>query len=38
MTKPTVDKTIVPNATMLDAYQLRYDQFRDNFPGWKTIQ
>ena len=38
MTKPTVDKTIVPNAMMLDAYQLRYDQFHDNFPGWKTIQ
>ena len=38
MTKPTVDKTIVPNATMLDAYQLRYDQFHENFPGWKTIQ
>ena len=38
MTKPTVDKTIVPNATMLDAYQLSYDQFHDNFPGWKTIQ
>jgi len=38
MTKPTVDKTIVPNAAMLDAYQLRYDQFHDNFPGWKTIQ
>jgi xylulokinase len=38
MTKPTVDKTIVPNATMLDAYQLRYDQFHDNFPAWKTIQ
>ena len=38
MTKPTIDKTIVPNATMLDAYQLRYDQFHDNFPAWKTIQ
>ena len=38
MTKPTIDKTIVPNATMLDAYQLRYDQFHENFPWWKTIQ
>ena len=38
MTKPPVDKTIVPNATMLEAYQLRYDQFHNNFPAWKTIQ
>jgi xylulokinase len=38
MMKPPVDKTIVPNATMLNAYQLRYDQFHDNFPAWKSIQ
>jgi xylulokinase len=38
MKKPALAKTIVPNASMMDAYQVRYEQFRNNFPALKTMQ
>jgi xylulokinase len=38
MTKPPVAKVVVPNAALVDDYQVLYDHFHSGFPAWKALQ
>ena len=38
MTKPEIAEVIMPNAALVAAYQERYDQFRNSFASWKSMQ
>jgi xylulokinase len=38
MVKPPVAKIVVPNAALVDDYQMAYDQFHNNFSAWKSLQ
>jgi xylulokinase len=38
MTKPPVSEVVVPNAALVQAYQMRYDHFHKSFSAWKSLQ